>query len=119
MNNGGVQMENDSITTTVRRARQLTDGSWHTVELTAERPYASLDEARELAAGLDALVVELLGGRERAAAPEPAPEVQQGPDLGACPDHGINWTQYSRDGRTWRSHRIEGGGWCNEQSLRV
>lgn len=35
--------------------------------------------------------------------------------LPVCPDHGVEYTKYSKDGKSWYSHKLENGTYCNKK----
>ena len=122
------QANDKEVRATVRRARQLGDGSWLTVELGSTRTLHGganeVDYARELAEQLDDAVIDLIKRRHQRD-PVVQLEVMEPPDeepyepAPICPEHGESFMTHSKDGRTWMSHPIDGGGWCNARSFKV
>lgn len=35
--------------------------------------------------------------------------------LPVCPEHGVEYAKYSKDGKSWYSHKLENGGYCNKK----
>lgn len=128
---GTREQQSTEIRATVRRARQLSDGSWLTVELGTTRTLFAIDlgqleqaqHARRLAELLDDEVIDLIKRQHRRDSVqlevmEPPIEEPYEP-APICPEHGEAFMTHSKDGRTWMSHPIEGGGWCNAKSFKV
>jgi hypothetical protein len=42
----------------------------------------------------------------------PTQAVQASNGKGWCQKHGVQMQEQHKDGRTWRSHRLENGSWC-------
>jgi len=134
-----------TIGATARVARQVSDGSWVTLELSASRhvdhadPDDDIPEARRLGRQLHHAVEEIFGDlyqREkvvgalaakaaRVARPSPdprAPAIERGRNVPAqldCPEHPGSSTRvrFRADSSHYYSHNDEstGGNWCNYQ----
>lgn len=123
------QANDIEVRATVRRARQLGDGSWLTVELGSTRTVHGgvneVDYAHELAEQLDEAVIDLIKRRHQRdpvvqlEVVEPPVEEPYEP-APICPEHGEAFMTHTKDGRSWMSHPIaDGGGWCNAKSFKV
>jgi hypothetical protein len=119
-----------SISTTVRRSRQLNDGSWVAVEMTASRtvhnenPDDDIKDARVLAAQLDREVIDALAAKKARTIPtqvEAPPDGLSGHWVGTphCDDHGVDFEKRSNADGEWFSHIIDGTEkWCNRRYKR-
>ena len=137
----------DSRGATVRRSRELADGSWETIELSitqagtadpfaGEGPFPTgtpdVQLAAALAQELDAAILSMFLVRDRAKAKaykEAGARLDQeakqakppwweanSSDGPACPEHGVAWQTRRKGERSWRSHPVSGGDWCNDPS---
>ena len=119
-----------TITATVRRARQVTETEWLTVELGASRSVYNLDpdadvrDGESLARQLDEAVQGLIAaqGRERGLGSGPSTDTGASPEhepTMECPTHaGAGMRLRNRkDGSHFYSHKDDstGGVWCNYQ----
>lgn len=51
-------------------------------------------------------------GRPRAKASQPAQDSQ----TPFCQEHKVSFKPYSKDGKTWYSHKMNDGSWCNNKA---
>lgn len=46
----------------------------------------------------------------------PADTATQALDEVVCPIHGVEWKEFSKGDRTWKSHKTADGAWCNKKA---
>jgi hypothetical protein len=120
-------MKVDRVTTVVRYSAE-TQGSWRSIEVGAEAVLNASDETLEsaqtelyhrLSQQLKALWAN---GNGKANSTQPAPRSDAPPaqapapppDRRWCQTHRVEFKRFGKNGKTWYSHRLGDGNWCNQ-----
>jgi hypothetical protein len=115
-----------SVSVNVRYSKQMVDGSFKTVELGTEGNLDPSEDWQEVQSDLYRQLGDQMryvfngsgkaqNGPENAVAPlaeaatPPVPSREH-----FCTAHQTEYRQFTKDGRTWYSHR-HGNGWCKER----
>jgi len=111
-------MKVNTISATLKYSRELRDGEWKGIEVSAE---ASVDSRENWKKAQAMLYGELAGqlanlfNHNSQKAPQKPSE--QPPDPSWCPIHKVKMKRRKKDGQVWYSHKTKDG-WCRGEAPR-
>ena len=113
-------MKVTTVSAGVRFSKVLGDGSHKTIELSAEAALTAQEEwhkaqatlYHQLGDQLKALWTTKTNGQPKNGA---ASVNGNGNGQHYCQEHGAAFKRHDKDGKTWYSHKANGGKWCNER----
>ena len=102
-------MKITTVSANVRYSKALTDGTWKSIELSAEASLNAKEEWQEAQATL----YQELGQQLKALWTANSNGQANGQDEHRCTEHNVAFKPHSKDGKTWYSHK-QGNAWCRE-----
>ena len=106
-------MKVNTISATLKYSRQLQDGEWKGIEVSAE---ASVEPGENWKKA-QAILYEELAGQLASLFNHNSQKAPQKPseeptDSTFCPIHGVRMKRRGKGGQVWYSHRLNDGTWC-------
>jgi len=111
-------MKVNTISATLKYSRQLQDGEWKGIEVSAEASVDSKESWKKAQAMLYEELAQQLASlfnhdAERASQKPPG----QSTNPSWCPIHKVEMKRREKDGQVWYSHKTKDG-WCGGQAQR-